>query len=361
MPAPVEAGTPRPWQQLLPLLRPLLTVGGALVAGAIPLLLLRVNPLAAYWSFLSGSLGNFYGMSEVVVKTIPLIFTGLAVALPLRAGLWNIGAEGQLYMGAFAASGVALAALSGNYPAWLLLPALTVMGALAGAVWGFIPGLLRARLGVSEIITTLMLNYLAILWADYLIYGPWRDPGGFNFPLTAVFPKAAWLPRYPGTRAHAGLILALLVAVLIYFIFTRTKLGFELKFVGANPQAAELGGISQAKLTLWVLAAGGALAALAGVGEVSAVQHRLRPGISPSYGYTGIAVALLGKSHPLGVILAAAFFGILAVGGSFLQQTKFPTLFGSGTVQVPVAIVEILQALVILFIIGGELLTRAKH
>ncbi|MFQ5794792.1 MAG: ABC transporter permease [Candidatus Bipolaricaulia bacterium] len=345
------------------ILTPVASVLGALVVGTIPLIALGVNPLDAYAKlFGSGSSASFY-FSELLVKATPLIFTGLAVALPLKAGLWNIGGEGQLHMGAFAATGVALMAINteAGLPAPVLLGVMALAGALAGGAWAFIPAFFKAKLGVNEIITTLLMNIIAIFWVNYLVIGPWRDPFGFNFPLTEMFTQAGWLPRFWNTRLHAGLFIAIAAAVLIYFVFLKTRFGYEIKMVGANPTVAELGGISKVKIILIIMVIGGALAALAGFGEVSGIHRRLRPGISPNYGFTGIVVALLGKGHPLGVILSAVFFGMLLIGGSSMQLSSFDSIFAAGeTVQVPVAIADIIQALVIFFIIGGEFLARYR-
>jgi len=347
--------------RLLQWATPLLTIFFALLVGSLPLLLLGVDPLSAYRVFFEGAFGSFYRLSEVLVKATPLLFTGLAVALPLRAGLWNIGAEGQLHLGAAAATAVAVSwGQASPAQAPLLLGAMFLAGAAAGGVWGMIPGWLRVKHGLSEIVTTLMLNYIAIFSMEYLVFGPLKAPG-MNRPQSALFPEAGWLPRWSGTRLHAGLIVALVVAALIYVLFARTRLGYEIRVLGANPKAAAANGVSPLKVTLWVMALGGLLAAWAGVSEVSGIQRRLRLGFSPGYGYTGIAVALLGKSHPVGVALSALFFAVLAVGGSFMQSQTFVSLFDPAhRVQVPNALVDILQALVIAFLIGGEFLIRHR-
>ncbi len=343
------------------ILTPVGSVAFALVVGAIPLLFLGVNPLDAYGKLLQGAFGSLNGFAEVWVKATPLLFTGLAVAIPLRAGLWNIGAEGQLHAGAIAATGIALMFLGTGetWSPWLVLPLMVLAaGALAG-MYAFVPAWLKAHLGTNEIITTLMLNYVALEAAQYLIYGPWRDPTGFRY--TEQFAEYAWLPRFFGTRLHLGLLIALAAALLIYWVFKRTRLGFETKVVGANPQAAEVGGMSHVKITLWTLTLGGAMAGLAGMGEVSALQHRLLEEISPPinpYGYTGIAVALLAKRHPIGLIPAAFVFGVLFVGGELIKQTLFDSMFAFNLVQVPASIVQILQVLIIISIIGGDFLAR---
>lgn len=325
-------------------LAPVIIVLLALGAGMIPLLVTGNNPVIAYIALFQGAFGSKYGITETLVKAIPLILCGLAVSLPFQARFWNIGAEGQLYLGAMIATWVALTFT--RSPAFILLPFVILSGFLAGALWGLIPAFLKVRFQVNEIILTLMMNYIAINGSNYLVYGPLKDPKGFNFPVTAIFPEAAWLPRLPGTRLHAGIILAVAMVIIIYFILAKTRLGYEIKVVGANPQAALYGGIYVEKIILIVIFLGGGMAGLAGVGEVSGLQHRLRVDVSPGYGYTAIPVALLGKGHPVGVVFAALLFSALFVGGSNMQQIT----------KVPVALVSIIQALVVLFVVAGEAL-----
>ncbi|HWP49941.1 MAG TPA: ABC transporter permease [Candidatus Limnocylindrales bacterium] len=330
------------------ILNSFITILLALLVGMIPLILTGNNPVKAYIALFQGAFGSLYGLTETLVKAIPLILTGLAVSFPLRAGFWNIGAEGQLYLGAMAATGVALT--FGHLASFILLPLVILSGFLAGALWGLVPAFLKVRLQVNEILLTLMMNYVAVNGSNYLVYGPLKDPQGANFPITATFSEAAWLPRLPGTRLHAGIILAFTMAGVLYLILGKTRLGYEIKVVGANPQVALYGGISLMTITLIVMMIGGGLAGLAGVGEVAGLQHRLRKDISPGYGYTAIPIALLGKGHPIGVTIAALLFGALFVGGSHMQQTT----------KVPVALISIIQALVVLFVVAGEALRSSS-
>jgi simple sugar transport system permease protein len=325
-----------------------ITILLALLVGMIPLILTGNNPVRAYMALFQGAFGSKHGLTETLVKAIPLILTGLAVSFPLRAGFWNIGAEGQLYLGAIAATWVALT--FGHLTSFILLPLVILSGFLAGALWGLIPAFLKIRLQVNEILLTLMMNYVAVNGSNYLVYGPLKDPQGANFPITATFSEAAWLPRLPGTRLHAGIILAFTMAGVLYLILSKTRLGYEIKVVGANPRVALYGGISLMTITLIVMMIGGGLAGLAGVGEVAGLQHRLRKDISPGYGYTAIPIALLGKGHPIGVTIAALLFGALFVGGSHMQQTT----------KVPVALISIIQALVVLFVVAGEALRSSS-
>lgn len=340
---------------------PLASVAIALLLGVIPLLLRGVNPLEAYAKLFEGALGSLNALAKVAVKMTPLLLTGLAVAIPLRAGLWNIGAEGQLHMGAVGATWVALSFLGADASPWVVIPLMCAAGALLAGAYAFLPALLRAKFSTNEIITTLMLNYVALYIVQLLITGPWRDSSGF--PRSESFGTSAFFPEFFGTRIHLGLPIALGVALLIYFIYVKTRIGFETKVVGANPQAAALGGINQTKVTLWTLMLGGAIAGLAGVGEVAATQHRLIEGISPlfnPYGYTGIAVALLAKGHPLGLLPSSFALAALFVGGESIKTFKFVSLFTGVGVQVPVAIVLILQVLIIVSIVGGDYLSRYR-
>lgn len=330
------------------ILNSFITILLALLVGMVPLILTGNNPVRAYLALFQGAFGSLYGLTETLVKAIPLILTGLAVSFPLRAGFWNIGAEGQLYLGAIAATWVALT--FGHLASFILLPLVILSGFLAGALWGLIPAFLKIRLQVNEILLTLMMNYIAVNGSNYLVYGPLKDPQGANFPITATFSEAAWLPRLPGTRLHAGIILAFTMTGVLYLILSKTRLGYEIKVVGANPRVALYGGISLMTVTLIVMAIGGGLAGLAGVGEVAGLQHRLRKDISPGYGYTAIPIALLGKGHPIGVTIAALLFGALFVGGSHMQQTT----------KVPVALISIIQALVVLFVVAGEALRSSS-
>jgi general nucleoside transport system permease protein len=330
-------------------LAPVVTLLLAMVIGAVPLLWMKINPLVAYKSIFVGAFGDTYGISETLVKAIPLLLCGLAVALPLRANLWNIGGEGQFMMGAFGASVVAL--YLPHLPGGVLIPLMIGAGFLCGMFWGLIPGILNARFKISEIIVTLMLNYVGLNWVAYLVYGPLRDREGYsNFPVTPKFVKHAWFPRFPKTRLHIGLLLAIVVAVVLYIILTKTKVGYEIRVVGANPNVARYGGINTMKITLLTMAFAGGIAALAGVGDVAALHHQLRRDIAVGYGYTAIPVALLGKGHPLGIILSSVLFAGMLVGGSNMQQD----------LGVPVSLVSVIQALVVLFVIAADTLQHYR-
>ncbi len=357
-----RTSVPKTFQALVPFASVLV----AFILGAIPLFFYGVNPIEAYSKLIQGAFGSYDGLIRVAIKMTPLLFTSLAVAIPLRAGLWNIGAEGQLHIGAVGATWVALMVLNSGseMSSWVVVPLMILAGAFFAGLFAFIPAILRAKLNTNEIITTLMLNYVAFDIMRFLVAGPWRTSTG-NFQ-TENFPPSAFFPEFFGTqidKVHLGLPIALIIVAVIYFIYVKTRIGYEAKVVGANPQAAAVGGISQVKVIVWTLTLGGAIGGLAGVGEVAAIQHKLIDGISPTlnpFGYTGIAVALLAKGHPLGLIPATITFSALFVGGSSIQALPFHSIYTGDTIQVPVAIVLVLEVLVIVSIIAGDYLSRYR-
>lgn len=326
---------------------PILSVIMALGLGAVFLKLTGFHPLEVYRDMLNGAVGSKYGFSETVVKAIPLMLAGLGVSVAFRMLLWNIGAEGQFYMGTFGASWVALT--FPDLPVYIMLPAMFVTGCLMGGFWACLPAIPRAKWGVNEVITTLMLNYVAILWVDYLVYGPWKDPKGFNFPLTAPFSKAATLPTLFSTRVHLGLVFALVAALVLAVVLWHTRWGYEIRVTGESARAASYAGINIRRNIILVMFLSGALAGLAGMSEVAGITHRLQHGISPGYGYTAIIIAWLAKLHPAGIILVSFLFGGLIVGGYSVQ-----------TSGVPAATVSMLQGAILFFVLGGEILTRYR-
>jgi len=329
------------------LLAPFISIILALLTGAVFLAFTGKDPLHVYSVMFTGAFGSTYGLTETMVKAIPLMLAGLGLAVAFRMQLWNIGGEGQIYMGAFAATWVAL-----NFPdqpAWVVLPAMMVAGCIAGGLWAIIPAIPRAYLGVNEIITTLMLNYVAILWVDYLVHGPWKDPNGYNFPITATFSQSATLPALGDTRIHAGLLVGIVLAIILYLLIFRTKFGYEIRVLGESPGAARYAGINITRKVLMVMMISGAVCGLAGMVELSGVTHRLQPGFSPGYGYTAIIVAWLTKLNPLGIIIVAVLFGGLQVGGYAIQMNG-----------VPATMVSMLQGGLLFFVLGSEVLTRYR-
>ncbi|MCD6576724.1 MAG: ABC transporter permease [Anaerolineaceae bacterium] len=320
----------------------------ALLFGAIILVAFGVNPLQAYSVMIKGSLGSGYALSETLVKAIPIMLTGLGVSIAFRMLFWNIGAEGQLAMGGIAASFVAIF-LAKFLPPLLVLPVMFIASILAGALWGLIPATLKAALGVNEILTTLMMNYIAILLVEYLYLGPWRDPEGYGFPGTATFPASALLPRFTG-RIHMGIVFAILAAALLWFILNHTKRGYEIRLIGQNPRAARYTGINIGKNILIVMLISGGLAGIAGMAEVSGIAHRLYSGLTVGYGYTAIIVAWLASFNPWGILLVSFLMGALYVGGDQIQIAM----------QTPAAVAQILQGAILFFMLGGMIFANYK-
>ena len=330
------------------LLVPVFSFLVSLVLGAILLLISGVNPLAAYAAMARGTFGSVYSLSETLVKAIPLMLTGLGVSIAFRMQFWNIGAEGQLVLGAVAAAWAALF-LNGVIPDALLLPVAILAGMLAGACWAGVPAGLKAYLGVDETLTSLMLNYVAILLASHLYYGPWRDPQGYGFPGTAQFPALAWLPRLWG-RAHWGLVFAVIAAALLWFILNRTRWGFELKIIGENKTAAHYLGINIARNVLLALLLSGALSGLAGACEVTGISRRLQQGLSVGYGYTAIIVAWMAQLNPVAVLFVAVLMGALLVGGDQVQMMM----------GLPASMGLVLQGMILFPMLAGSLFTEYR-
>jgi len=300
------------------------------------------NPLTAYADILAATLGSGYGLSETVVKMIPLVLAGLAAAIPARIWLINVGGEGQIFIGALCATWAAITLPS--LPAWLLLPLMAVLGAAGGGAWAALAGFLRVRGWASETISTLLLNYVAILLVNFLVFGNWKDPDGVNYPQTVEFVPAAILPSFWGTRVHFGLIFALVAVVLVAFVLARTRWGLELRAIGGNPEAARRVGIPINRYVIALMLVGGALAGLAGMAEVSAIQGRLRPSLSPGYGYSGFLISWMAGGHPMGIVVAAFGLAVITAGGDILQMTQ----------ALPGSVVNILMAVVLFVVLARE-------
>ena len=324
---------------------PLLAVALSLAVGALFILAIGEDPLAIYALMLRQSLGTGYGLGQTLFKATPLIFTGLAVALGFRAGLFNIGVEGQLYLGGLAAAltGAALAGL----PAALLLPLAMLAAAAAGLAWGAIPGALKARFGAHEVINTIMLNFIAFALASFAgryVFEPATVHTAGIGAGAEIARLDVLLPALRGSPANFSLLLALLAAAGTGLLLFGTRLGYELRAVGLNAPAAEYGGVSIGRTQVVAMALSGALAGLGGVNFVLGYKHYFELGFSAGAGFLGIAVALLGRNHPAGVVVAALFFGALSYGGLVINQ------------RVPKELVEVLQALVILLAISAQVL-----
>lgn len=305
-----------------------------------------VNPFFALWKILIGSFGSLYGISETITKAIPLILIGTGLTLVFRAKFWNIGAESQLLMGAIFATWVGLN-LGSRLPAWLVIPLMFLAGFLGGAVWGLLPALFKVRFGVNEVISTLMLNYIAAEFLTLLIVGPWKGASQQGFPYTDDLPAAAVLPLIPGTRIHyLTLLVALACAVVLFFLVYSTKFGYELRVVGENPEAARYAGIDFLRTTVVLMVISGGVAGLAGVGEAAGIHHHLAyPAvISGGYGFTAIIVAWLAKLNPLAAIISALFFAGILVGGDAIQIS----------LGLPAATVHVFNGILLFFLIMGD-------
>ena len=323
----------------------------ALLIGAVMLLFLKANPFEAYAAMLNGVFGSVSGLTQSLVKATPLLLVGLGICIAFRASVINIGAEGQIIAGALMATWFSLQFRA--WPGWLLLPTTMMMGFIGGAVWGFIPGILKARLDVNEILSTVMMNAIALQLMNLMIRSVLMDPAGVTagtyLAQSERLPEQVWLPRLvPQTSLHAGAIIAVVLAVVVYIFLWRTTIGYRIRAVGLNPDAARYAGIRVPVYQALSLTLAGGFAGLAGVVEVIGVQHRLLEGITSGYGFSGIVAALFGGLHPLGLIPASWLFGSLLVGADKMQRA----------VQVPSALVDTMMGLVVLFVVGSALWSR---
>ena len=333
---------PEPPPVVRDVLRWLGWAGLVLAIYTVLLLVFGKNPLDAYVSILTNTLGSTYGLSEVVVKMIPLVILALAVAVPARIGLINVGGEGQLFVGGLAAAWVGLT--FGSLVPWLVIPLMVVAGFAGGGLWAALAGVLRAKGWLNEVFSTLLMNYVAILLVQFLVFGPWRDPGSGNYPQSRELAQQVWLPTFFDTRVHLGLLLAVLGLFVFWLVMSRTRWGLEMRAIGGNPEAARRGGISVGWYIVIVLAVGGGLAGVAGMSQVAGLDHRLSPSISPGYGYIGFLISWL-AGHQAGPILAFSFLlAVLAAGGDILQITQ----------GLPYAAVNILSALILLMVLAGR-------
>jgi len=332
------------------------SIGSVIIAFRLSGIILKLiggQPLVVARFFFEATFGSWAVFSDTLVKATPLIMVGLACAVAFKMKLWNIGAEGQFYIGAFGASLVVLVPLvPPDSPKVVVIGAMIIMGMIGGAIWGFIPGYLKARFNVNEIITTLMLNFVAILWNNFWIFNTWSDAG---FQMTPTFEKSAWLPRladyareYPifsGITLHLGVVFGLIAAVVVWWILERSRWGYEIKLIGDNPEAARYAGLNIVRNIVLVMMVSGALAGLAGMSEISGVVHRLQERISPGYGFTGIIVAWLAKLNPFAVILVSILFGALIVAGREIQ---------------PSGLSSMLQGIILFMVISSDVLLRYK-
>ena len=354
MQSPTQSGSPRESlfrSALDAMLIPFLAILTAVVLGGIIIVLVGGNPFLAYAGLLQGSFGSIKALSETSVWATPYILAGLGVALAFKGGLFNIGGEGQLALGAVAAAlvGYALPGWLGfDLPKIIHLPLAVILGMAAGALWAGIVGFLKAYTGGNEVINTIMMNYIALNTISFLLNGPMKDRSPNNvIARTPLIEESARMPViFDGLRVHWGFVLALLAAFLVWWMLNKTTLGFEIRTVGLNPDAAKYAGINVKRIITLTMALSGMLAGMAGALEVTGLNYRHELGYSVGYGFDAIAIALLGKSHPLGVVLAAILFGGMRNGATRMQ---FLT-------QLPIDLISMLQALILLFVAADAII-----
>lgn len=331
--------------RLMGYLAPVIALLVTLLAGMVMFMMLGIPVGAAFHAFFIEPLSSVYGLAELGVKAAPLIIIGVALSIGFRAQVWNIGAEGQLIVGAIAGSAVALYFY--NVDGVFVLPLMMLAGVLGGMAWAAIPALLKTRLNVNEILTSLMLSYVAVLLLSWLVSGPMRDPDGFNFPESRLFHDAALLPRIlDGTRLHLGAVFALGIVLAGWVLLTRTLLGFALRVNGSAPRAGAHAGFSQSRLVWVALMIGGGCAGLAGLFEVAGPIGQLLPSVSPGYGFTAIIVAFVGRLHPVGVFFAGLFLALSYLGGESAQIL----------LNLPVAVTGVFQGMLLFFLLAADVL-----
>jgi simple sugar transport system permease protein len=340
----LEKRAETPWA--LHLAAPLLAVALTLASSVIVFAAMGQNPWQALLVYFVLPVSDSWGLQEVAVKATPLVLIAVGLSLCYRSNNWNIGAEGQLLVGALAGSWVALATHGAPDGPWVL-PAMLAAGALGGALFALIPAALKTRFGANEILTSLMLVYVAELLLDWLVRGPWRDPQGFNMPVTVTFEPEATVPLLvEGGRLNLGTPIALTVVVLAAVMMARTLKGFEIRLVGEAPRAARFAGFSGARLTWTVFAIAGALAGLAGVLEAAGTVRMLQPGLSPGYGFTAIIVAFLGRLNPIGCLIAGVFLAITFIGAENAQIM----------LRLPLDVTRVFQGLLLFFVLACDTL-----
>jgi simple sugar transport system permease protein len=328
---------------------PLLALAATLAAGGLLFAALGFDPAAALATFFVSPLADLSGVSEWLLKATPLALIGIGLAIGFRGNVWNIGAEGQLTMGAVAAGGAALALYDAS-GLWVL-PTVLAAGILGGIAYAAVPALLRTRFHANEILTSLMLNYVAALVLAWLVHGPWRSPEGYNFPETRMFADSALLPALiPGTRLHVGVLLVPLVAFAAWAIVSRSFLGFQIKVIGLTPEAGSYAGFNLNRVVWFTLSLGGGLAGLAGAMEVAGPIGQLVPAVSPGYGYTAIIAAFLGRLHPFGIVLAALLLALTYLGGDAAQIA----------LAMPLAVAQVFQGMILFFLLAADVLIRYR-
>ncbi len=329
---------------------PIISLLIGLIIGAIAVAIVGINPLDVYGGILSNAFGSWYAFSETLVAATPLILITAGLIVVFRMNVWNIGAYGQYIMGAIFSSYFALFASHGlSKPAMLVVMVISSM--IGGAIWALIPTFLKIFWEVNEVITTLLLNYIALYILKFLMYGPWKNPESYGFPLSKTFPQTAILPvLFKGTRLTVGIIFALITVLIVWFLIKKSKFGYEVRVIGDNPLAAKYAGISVNRNIIIGMAISGALAGLAGMTEVSGIVHYLQVKIGADYGYTAIIVAWISYLDPLVTILASILFGGLASGGYSLQITM----------RVSYGIVGLIESITLFSLVGAQIFLNYK-
>lgn len=325
-------------------LQRLISVLIALVVAAGFIMLLGYSPLVVYSEIIKGATGSLYRFKETINKTIPLLTLSLGIAVAFKMKFSNIGAEGQFYLGAM---GAALVAFNlPNLPAIFLLPLMAVVAMVMGGIWCFFPAVLKIKFGTSETLVTLMMNYIAVKWVTYLQYGPWKDPAAFGFPKMPQFSENAVLPKVFGI--HAGWIIALVLVAVVHIIMSKSKLGYEISVLGENPQTARYAGMNTLKILLISVLISGGLCGLAGMMQASAIEQSLTDKLSSGLGFTAIITAWLARLSAPAILVVSFFFAMLLQGSAYLQSAM----------QIPSAVAEILQGIILFFVLASEFFTQ---
>ncbi|WP_431856153.1 ABC transporter permease [Azospirillum sp.] len=330
-------------------LTPVLAVALTLASGFLLFLALGFDPVKALHAFFIQPISTTRGLGELIVKATPLVLIGVGLAIGFRANVWNIGAEGQLTLGAIVGGGIGLAFYGDG--GWWVLPLMILGGIAGGMLWAAIPAWLKLRFNASEILTSLMLTYVALLLLNYLINGPYRDPEGFAFPESRMFEPYATLPHLiQGTRVHLGSLFALLAVAGGWVLMSRTFIGFQIRVIGLTPAAAGYAGFNEKRIVWLTLLLSGGLAGLAGLGEVAGPIGQITPSISPGYGFTAIIVAFLGRLHPVGILLAGLLMALSFIGGEAAQIA----------LGLPKAITGVFQGMLLFFLLACDVLIRYR-
>jgi general nucleoside transport system permease protein len=346
IPKLVPRGTPSPVMRWL---SPLLAVACTVITGLTAFAIIGHDPVQALYVFFVQPIRDVYGAAELAVKATPLILCATGLAIGFRANIWNIGAEGQLTLGAIAGGGMALAFHDSSSA--LLIPAMIVAGIVGGAAWAAIPAFLKTRFGTNEILVSLMLTYVATLLLSYLVHGPWKDPEGFNFPESRLFQDAALLPIIiEDTRLHIGAAITLFAVVAVWIMMVRTVVGYQIQVIGHAPGAARYAGFSEKGIVWLCLGLGGGLAGLAGMFEVAGPVGQLVPVISPGYGFTAIIVAFLGRLHPLGIVAAGTLMALSYLGGELAQMEM----------GMPSAVTGVFQGMLLFYLLACDVLVNYR-